>query len=114
MRISDWSSDVCSSDLSCMCAKVSTSAWQGTTPCTTTSWSTVKCNSREVSFDDIPINVPVADLNINDLLKIPRLHIEEHAISHHDSHIDHGHDRSEERSVGKEVVSQGQDRWAPR
>src|SRR3546814_11221413 len=85
MRISDWSSDVCSSDLPLPVAlRTSTTSAQPRTPTAATAY--------RASYD---------------ALQKTRIHVARLVT---DQRVG---DRSEERRVGKECVSTGRSRWVP-
>src|SRR3546814_1362964 len=94
MRISDWSSDVCSSDLSskgvCIMTSVSTTGpGQAKLPW----WTPGDWNAFFGFGTNILVNVLVLTGLLRFVLKLP--------------------DRSEERRVGKEWVSTCRSRWSP-
>src|SRR3546814_13813245 len=96
MRISDWSSDVCSSDLTSVIAK----------------WLTVERGLEVVTF--------TADLGQGEEIEPARakaraMGIPDHHIFIEDLREEFVRDfvRSEERRVGKECVSRCRSRWSP-
>src|SRR3546814_12903439 len=98
MRISDWSSDVCSSDLStpmrprCTCRSA-----RPRTPSRSESWRP----SAATSTPGAPSRSPPITISAGHAL---RLNVSIRLESHHD--------RSEERRVGKECVSTCRSRWS--
>src|SRR3546814_15347024 len=100
MRISDWSSDVCSSDLS----TVATAAGVNST------WKTTATHAH----------VPAASVNMSNLVasSMP-LHVQVTLKIQNKGALDdflaaaHNPARSEERRVGKECVSQCRSLWSP-
>src|SRR3546814_13743628 len=95
MRISDWSSDVCSSDLSWVAASLVTSV----------GLDDFRHRHAEplVDHDDLATgDQPVVDIDVDGL-------------AHLAVELDHGAaaERSEERRVGKECVSTCRSRWSP-
>src|SRR3546814_2002723 len=95
MRISDWSSDVCSSDLIRRCRTGTTS----TTFTTATDTRRMECTMTNTEKQhDSPIAMGGARPT-RQRLAVAR--------------VLEGHDRSEERRVGKECVSTCRSRWSP-
>src|SRR3546814_13623039 len=94
MRISDWSSDVCSSDL----------AARAGCPCK-------RLSGRDGSHLDVPKgfdqNGPLLRQEVSEYQHIPSPSLL--ALGHFASNLD----RSEERREGKECVSTGRSRWSP-
>src|SRR3546814_12829450 len=93
MRISDWSSDVCSSDL--LAAIV---------------------DAKHLHLYFLPFGEDFG--NLGDALVLDLGDVDEAVTRTHEVHecaeIDHRHDlRSEERRVGKECVSTCRSRWSP-
>src|SRR3546814_12505383 len=86
MRISDWSSDVCSSDLLTGCMEI---GWRSMGPA-----SKLRAQGRERHSQTSPANRP--DISDRRTCR-PR----------------NGRNRSEERRVGKECVSKCRSRWSP-
>src|SRR3546814_8020504 len=86
MRISDWSSDVCSSDLLCM--------------------ANISRERRDRIVDIGTFGLPLLDASADE--RVPEVMDTNVAIG------TPGNDaRSEERRVGKECVSTGRSRWSP-
>src|SRR3546814_4785864 len=85
MRISDWSSDVCSSDLSRMPPGADKSGLSSITPQVRSTVVQVRRSSQQ---------------------KVPRPDRVNSSVGEHTQ-------RSEERSVGKECVSTCRSRWSP-
>src|SRR3546814_19250379 len=90
MRISDWSSDVCSSDLAEPVLAIVDLAHFG-------------------FFDDAQDPV----LRGLDLVEVGRGNLDQSFIVDVDLGTGFGHDSSEERRVGKECVSTCRSRWSP-
>src|SRR3546814_6855169 len=101
MRISDWSSDVCSSDLRKFGLKLS--------------FDTIETRLREVFWTHNEL------LHIKGEWAVKNLHINHWRIAQEDLVVPDAHidaevivgDRSEERRVGTECVSQCRYRWYP-
>src|SRR3546814_18837392 len=96
MRISDWSSDVCSSDLigggiGLFHAGVEYGWWEGLTACST---SPAGGNPADILNQIMATPITRCDVAPWSLLGISMA-------------------RSEERRVGKECVSTGRSRWSP-
>src|SRR3546814_11373214 len=100
MRISDWSSDVCSSDLLSPVTNQRSDAWGGTLQNRARMLiETIRATRRAVGRD-----FPVAlKLNSDDFRKGGFTHAECLQLVR----------RSEERRVGKECVSTCRSRWSP-
>src|SRR3546814_15869308 len=101
MRISDWSSDVCSSDLIIVCTVecnqgVMYPVAEGGVTCHATGGSKPQCRR-------IGLHGAQACRRTKDLAEGGWLHLHALAISR----------RSEERRVGKECVSTCRSRWSP-
>src|SRR3546814_14261893 len=109
MRISDWSSDVCSSDL----------AWHATygLPVVLSN-----CSNNYGPYHFPEKLIPLVTLNALEGKELPVygrganvrdwLHVEDHARAL-DLVVSAGAVRSEERRVGKECVSTCRSRWSP-
>src|SRR3546814_18031963 len=104
MLISDWSSDVCSSDLACDALRARVDALE-----------------MDLAFHDAPgagrreddrlVVRDAAVLDDRSALRIVMLDRRDLDVAFHDAGV--RSDRSEERRVGKECVSTGRSRWAP-
>src|SRR3546814_17650857 len=104
MRISDWSSDVCSSDLLGGDADVAPTA-------------------GIVALGEAPRRrhrkAAVADLEIDRGVELRIVELHQHVVAGNPQMggaegDESGHDRTEERRVGKECVSTCRSRWAPK
>src|SRR3546814_11909345 len=96
MRISDWSSDVCSSDLAQVLDHQATAVKQRRT----------YAQSHVYAFFD-QIDHAITNLHMNLNKRVTGLIVGQHR-------ADYGlHQRSEERRVGKECVSTCISRWSP-
>src|SRR3546814_14814519 len=93
-RISNWSSDVCSSDLTPVHSSPARSCWR---------------RKAAGSFENIPKWSLVAILEASD---VGGLVVDVPDVQQHRATVD-GEFRSEERRVGKECVSTCRSRWSP-
>src|SRR3546814_16597121 len=116
MRISDWSSDVCSSDLSILREICS---WTLTAPAKPEDCSAQISN---LTLDAIHVDeLPYAHLRPGNVMTFVADGFEElqkGCAPHYEyplpqDHLLVFHDRSEERRVGKECVSTCRSRWSP-
>src|SRR3546814_11820005 len=104
MRISDWSSDVCSSDLAPTC-------------CTSRAVRYLKTSAAASSPSDI-INTalrvtPVSGLLSFFIVAYPGAHHHGDSARVFGSHVARAQQRSEERRVGNECVSPSSTWWSP-
>src|SRR3546814_17872528 len=95
MRISDWSSDVCSSDLDIECVPHQRHAIRG-------------IESLQKNMPPIRLAIAIAVPQQNDAVGRGRIST---GFAHQEIHDNAG--RSEERRVGKECVSTCRSRWSP-
>src|SRR3546814_17668634 len=101
MRISDWSSDVCSSDLHCRAYRKN---WLAANPARTAAYrakSPRQHKERRAEFKKIIDRIKSVPCKDCDESYPPRV-----------MEFDHLNPRSEERRVGKECVSTCRSRWS--
>src|SRR3546814_12431755 len=99
MRISDWSSDVCSSDLAEGTAVTMPALGESVTEGTVTRW--LKAVGDEVAVDEALLEVSTDKVDTEIPSPVAGILLEINA------------QRSEERRVGKECVSTCRSRWSP-
>src|SRR3546814_11571978 len=103
MRISDWSSDVCSSDL----AKMPTLG----------AWSFRHAQGKPFVYPDNDLGYTANFLSMLFKMSEKKFEADERLVKALDVlfilHADHEQNRSEERRVGKECVSTCRSRWSP-
>src|SRR3546814_20722484 len=104
MRISDWSSDVCSSDLKCKCTLKISERCQ---PMPSTQGNTLPwLNAMQGCCTVCVCSMQTEQINHMNLRSL-------FACEGHAYHKPRDESRSEERSVGKECVSTFISRWTP-
>src|SRR3546814_19223481 len=110
MRISDWSSDVCSSDLQTIKADGASAAGLFVR----SEWERPVSNDTPVLDDTTPIRAVLGDA-ADAITPVFEVRIERRTwiISEGGATIELVLDRSEERRVGNECVSTCRSRWSP-
>src|SRR3546814_14562857 len=105
MRISDWSSDVCSSDLHTGNANAYTNS----------TWLLSRREVEALEGPPPPPNVKPGTLSGRRQAKVEPVELDRDVFGDGTVKILHanGHPRSEERRVGKECVSTCRSRWSP-
>src|SRR3546814_15532144 len=110
MRISDWSSDVCSSDLQLPLNNDANSLHGGTKGFDKQLWTVASVESGPTASVTLTLTSPAGDQGYPGTLDVTVTYSLDRAGA---LTIDFGAKRSEERRVGKECVSTCRSRWSP-